>query len=122
MESKYNIKILDRELACAPFNSSEGQDYYKAMQCGVNMSFANRQVIVHRLREVFSQIFKKSPEDLEIKQVWDVSHNRASIEKHEVDGKIKKLIVHRKGSTGNYYPGREEIPKLYRNLGSPVII
>ena len=102
---KYGIKILDRELACIPFNSNEGQDYYKAMGCGVNMSFANRQVIVHRLREVFSSIFKKSPEELEMKQIFDVSHNRASVEKHEVDGIMKSLIIHRKGSTGNYFPG-----------------
>ncbi|MAG47485.1 RNA-splicing ligase RtcB [archaeon] len=122
MGPKYNIKIPDRELACAPFNSDEGQDYYKAMACGVNMSFANRQVIVHRLRETFSSIFNKSPEELEMKQVFDVSHNRASLEKHEVDGKMKKLIVHRKGATGSYYPGREEIPPLYRESGSPVII
>ncbi len=122
MEFKYKIKILDRELACAPFNSEEGQDYYKAMQCGVNMSFANRQVIVHRLREVFSEVFKKSAEELEMKQVWDVAHNRASIEKHEVDGKIKRLIIHRKGACGCYYPGREELPPIYKNYGSLAIL
>ena len=122
MESKYGIKILDRELACAPFHSKEGQDYYKAMGCGVNMSFANRQTIAHRIREVFSKVFKQTPEDLEIKQLWDVSHNRASLEKYEVDGKMKELIIHRKGATASYYPGREEIPEKYRNLGSIVII
>jgi len=122
MESKYNIKILDRELACAPFHSPEGQDYYKAMGCAVNFSFANRQTIVHRIREVFSEIFKQSPEDLAMKQVFDIAHNRATLEKHKVDGKIKELLVHRKGSTASYYPGREETPELYRDDGSPVII
>jgi len=122
MEKKYGIKILDPELACAPFNSPEGQDYFKAMAGGVNMSFANRQVILHRIREVFSDVFKQDAEKLGLKMVFDVSHNRASLEEHEVDGKKKKLIVHRKGATGSYPAGREEIPKLYREDGSPVII
>jgi len=122
MERKYGIKILDRELACAPFLSSEGQDYYKAMGCGVNMSFANRQVILHRIREVFSEMFHKSPEDLGMQMVFDISHNRGTFEKHEVDGKMKELIVHRKGATGSYHPGRPEIPEIYRADGSPVII
>lgn len=122
MERKYGIKILDPELACAPFNSPEGQDYFKAMAGGVNMSFANRQVILHRIREVFSEVFKKDAESLGMKMLFDVSHNRASLEEHEVDGKKKKLIVHRKGATGSYPAGRIEIPKLFRNDGSPVII
>lgn len=122
MESKYGIKILDRELACAPFFSPEGQAYYKAMGCAVNMSFANRQVILHRIREVFSDFFRKSPEELGLRMVFDVSHNRGTFEKHEVDGKMKELIVHRKGATGSYYRGRSEIPEVYKEDGSPVII
>src|SRR3990172_3871989 len=122
MEKKYGINILDRELACAPFNSPEGQAYYKAMGCAVNMSFANRQVIMHRVREVFAGVFNRSAEDLGMHMVFDISHNRGTFEKHEVDGKVKELIVHRKGATGCYYPGREEIPGLYREDGSPVII
>src|SRR3989344_1842368 len=122
MESKYKIKILDRELACAPFQSPEGQDYFKAMQSGANMSLANRQVILHRIREVFSDTFKQSAESLGIKQIWDVSHNLAKIEEHTVDGKKKKVIVHRKGSTASYNPGRPEIPEMYRDIGSPVVI
>ncbi len=122
MERKYGIKILDRELACAPFNSPEGQDYFKAMAGGVNMSFANRQVILHRIREVFSNIFKQDAEKLGMKMVFDVAHNRASLEKHKVDGHMKEVIVHRKGATGSYQAGRPEIPAKYRNDGSPVII
>lgn len=122
MEKKYGIKILDRELACAPFNSPEGQDYYKAMGCAVNMSFANRQVILHRIRNVFSEIFGQDAEDLGMHMVFDISHNRGTFEKHEVDGKLKEVIVHRKGATGCYYPGREEIPRIYKKDGSPVII
>ena len=122
MESKYNIKILDRELACAPFNSKEGQDYFSAMKCGVNMSFANRQTILHRIREVFSKVFKQDAEKLGMKMVFDISHNRASLEKHNIDGSEKEVIVHRKGATASYGPGRIEIPKLYKDIGIPVII
>ena len=122
MDRKYNIKILDRELACAPFNSPEGQDYWRAMACAVNFSFANRQTIAHRIREVFSEIFKKDAESLGMKQVFDIAHNRASLEEHKIDGKNKKLLIHRKGATAAYYPGRKEIPKKYREDGSPIII
>ncbi len=122
MERKYGIKILDRELACAPFNSPEGQDYFKAMACGINMSFANRQVILHRIREAFSKNFNQDAESLGMHMVFDVSHNRASLEKHKIDGETKEVIVHRKGATGSYPAGREEIPKMYRDDGSPVII
>lgn len=122
MEKKYTIKIMDRELACAPFNSPEGQEYYKAMACAVNFSFANRQTILQRLRDVFSDVFKQDAESLGMKQVFDIAHNRATLEKHEVDGEMKELLVHRKGATASYYPGRKEIPKLYREDGSPVII
>lgn len=122
MERKYGIKILDRELACAPFNSPEGQDYWKAMACAVNFSFANRQTIAHRIREAFSEVLKQDAESLGMHQVFDIAHNRATLEKHKVDGELKELLIHRKGATGSYPPGREEIPKLYRDDGSPVII
>ena len=122
MESKYNIKILDRELACAPFQSQEGQDYFSAMQCAINMSFVNRQTILHRIREVFSNIFKTDAEKLGLSMVYDVAHNTAKVEEHEVDGKNKKMIVHRKGATRAFGPGRAEIPIKYRNIGQPVII
>ena len=122
MEPKYNIKILDRELACAPFQSKEGQDYFSGMKCGINMSFANRQVIHHRIRECFSKVFGKSAEKLELKQVYDVAHNTAKLEKHKIDGKIKEVLVHRKGATRAFGPGREEVPATFRALGQPVII
>ncbi|HKS03870.1 MAG TPA: RtcB family protein, partial [Chthoniobacterales bacterium] len=89
MEPKYGIKILDRELACAPLESPEGRDYFAAMKCGLNMSFANRQVIVQQIREVFSEIFGRSAEDLEMHTVYDVSHNTAKLERHVMDGKKK---------------------------------
>lgn len=122
MESKYGIHILDRELACAPFNSPEGQDYFSAMKCGLNMSFANRQVILHRIREVFSEVFGKSAESLGMHQVYDVSHNTAKLEEHIVDGKMRSLLVHRKGSTRAFGPGMEGIPDRYKPYGQPVIL
>ncbi len=122
MESKYKIKILDRELACAPFNSPEGQDYFSAMKCGINMSFANRQTILHRIREVFSKTFNQSAESLEMHQIYDVAHNTAKLEDHIVDGKIKQLLIHRKGSTRSFPPGHKELPKKYEEIGQPVIL
>ncbi len=122
MQSKYGIEILDRELACAPFDSPEGQDYFAAMKCGINMSFANRQVILHRIREVFAEYFHKSPQDLGMRMVYDVAHNTAKLETHEVNGKKKKLLVHRKGATRAFGPGMEGIPERYKAFGQPVII
>ena len=119
---KYNIKIRDRELSCAPFNTNEGQDYYKGMACAANMAFVNRQVILHRIREGFEKVFKKSPEELEMNLVYDVAHNIAKLEEHKVDGKRKKLIVHRKGSTRAFPPEHPELDKLYQEIGQPVII
>jgi tRNA-splicing ligase RtcB len=122
MERKYGIKILDRELACAPFNSKEGQDYFAAMKCGINMSFANRQVILHRIREVFSKVFNTDAEKLGLKVVYDVAHNTAKLEEHVVDGKRMKVLVHRKGATRAFGPNVQGLPKDYMELGQPVII
>ncbi len=122
MEKKYGIKILDKELACAPFSSPEGQNYFAAMKCGLNMSFANRQVILHRIRECFSKIFGKSAEEMEMHQVYDVAHNTAKVERHNVNGQEKEVLVHRKGATRAFGPGRPEIPAIYREVGQPVII
>jgi tRNA-splicing ligase RtcB len=122
MEKNYGIKILDRELACAPFRSPEGQDYFAAMKCAINMSFVNRQVILHRIREVFSDVFGKDPKDLGLHQVYDVAHNTAKLEKHNVGGQVRELLVHRKGATRAFGPGAEGLPEVYRSTGQPVII
>lgn len=119
---KYNITVNDRELACAPYKSPEGQDYYKAMACAANMAFANRQVILHRIRECFSKVFGKSAEELGMHQVYDVAHNIIKLEEHDVDGKKKLLAVHRKGATRSYGPGFKELPEKYKKVGQPVII
>ena len=116
------IKILDKELSCAPFSSKEGQDYYKAMACAANMAFANRQEILHRIKEGFEKIFKTKAEDMEMHCVYDVAHNLARLQEFKIDGKKKKLVVHRKGATLCQGPGNSEVSKLYRDIGSPVII
>lgn len=119
---KYKLEVKDRELACAPFNSEEGQKYYSAMACAANNAFANRQVITHNVREVFSQVFRKTPEEMEMNLIYDVAHNIAKVEKHIVDGKSKKLVVHRKGSTRSFGPGHEELASVFKKTGQPVIV
>ncbi|MBW3018784.1 RtcB family protein [Candidatus Woesearchaeota archaeon] len=119
---KYGIKILDKELAAAPFQSKEGQDYFKAMACAANMAFVNRQVILHRIRECFSDIFGKKPEEMEMHLVYDVAHNIAKVEKHKWEGKKKDLVIHRKGATRCFGPSRTELAAKYRETGQPVIL
>ena len=119
---KYNITILDRELACAPFTSPEGQAYFKAMACAANLGFANRQVILHRIREVFSEVFGKSAKELGMHLVYDVAHNIAKKETHTYDGKPHEVLVHRKGATRCFGPSRSETPAPYKHVGQPVII
>tara|TARA_Y100000031_G_C8226437_1_gene388606 strand:+ start:632 stop:2104 length:1473 start_codon:yes stop_codon:yes gene_type:complete len=119
---EHGIEIRDRELTCAPFNSNEGQDYYKAMACAANMAFTNRQVILHRIREGFEKVFNKDAEKMEMHLTYDVAHNIAKLEEHEVDGKKKKLIVHRKGSTRAFPPGHPELNPIFKKTGQPVII
>ena len=122
MERKYGIKLVDRELACAPFHSPEGQAYFSAMKCAVNMAFANRQVILHRIREVFSDMFQRSPDDLGMRMVYDVAHNTAKLERHVVNGSKKEVLIHRKGSTRAFGPGGYGLPECYSKTGQPVII
>lgn len=120
---KYNIEILDKELACAPFESPEGQQYWKAMACAANMAFANRQVITHQIRKTFEHIFKKSAREMEMNLVYDVAHNIAKLEKYVVDGKEHEYLVHRKGSTRAFGPKRaQDLPEEYREIGQPVIL
>jgi len=115
---KYNIKIPDRELVCAPIHSREGEDYYKAMSSGANFAWANRQMISHWIRESVSKIIGEDQEDLGMDVLYDVAHNIAKIEKHNG----KKYCVHRKGATRAFWKGREELSKDYEDIGQPVII
>lgn len=120
--NKYNLKVNDKELACAPFQSEEGQKYFSAMACGANMAFVNRQIITNTLRNIFSKIFNREAEDMEMNLVYDVAHNIAKVEKYKINGEIKPLIVHRKGATRSFGPGRKELPEKYQETGQPVII
>ena len=122
MTAKYGLAIIDRELACAPFQSPEGQHYFAAMRCAANMSFANRQVILHRIREVFGEVFGRDPAALGLRTVYDVAHNTAKLESHVVDGVERTLLVHRKGATRAFGPGMPGIPREYQETGQPVII
>jgi tRNA-splicing ligase RtcB len=119
---KYKIQLLDKELACAPYGSPEAQDYLAAMRAAANYAWANRQCIMHWAKESFMKIFNISPKELGISLIYDVAHNIAKIEEHEVNGKKMKLIVHRKGATRAFPPGHLELPEIYRNLGQPVLI
>jgi tRNA-splicing ligase RtcB len=119
---KYDLRVLDRELACAPFKSKEGQNYFAAMVCSANMAFANRQVITHRIREAFSKVFGRDAESLGLHIIYDVAHNIAKIEKHTIEGSSREVLVHRKGSTRAFGPGREELGALFQNTGQPVIL
>lgn len=119
---KYGMSLPDRELACVPLESPEGQDYFAAMKCAVNMAYVNRQLITHGIREVFSRFFGQSAEQLGITQIYDVCHNTAKLEEHVIDGRKRKLLVHRKGATRAFGPGRPGIPQAYQTTGQPVII
>ena len=119
---KYRINLPDRELSCAPGNSSEAQDYIQAMACAVNYAFSNRQAIMHWVRQSFQQVFHEDPEKFGLKLVYDVAHNIAKTETHKVDGGNKKVWVHRKGATRAFPPGHTDVPADYRSVGQPVLI
>ena len=119
MEEKYGFKNLpDRELINAPIKSELGKDYFSAMACAANFAFANKQIITHWVREEMENLFPK----VKIGVVYDVCHNIAKFEEHIIDGKKKIVLIHRKGATRSFGPGRKEIPKPYRKVGQPVLI
>lgn len=122
MGRKYGIKLRDRELACAPLESPEGRDYFAAMKAAVNMAFANRQIILHHVRRAFERVFGQGEEKLGLEMVYDVSHNTAKLEDHLVEGRPRRLLVHRKGATRAFAPGMPDLPSAYRSIGQPVII
>jgi tRNA-splicing ligase RtcB len=119
---KYKIALPDRELACAPFRSPEAQDYLGAMRAAANYAWANRQCLMHWARETFMAFFKSSPAQLGMSLVYDVAHNIAKVEEHMINGKQKKVVVHRKGATRAFPPGHPELPGIYRHIGQPVLI
>lgn len=119
---KYNMQLPDRELACVPNNSAEGESYRKAMNCALNFAWSNRQMITHWTRKVFEKIFGMGEGDLGMHLVYDVAHNIAKVEEHKIDGSTKPVVVHRKGATRAFPAGKAEIPAKYREHGQPVLI
>ena len=119
---RYGIKLPDRQLACAPVESPEGRDYLSAMAAAANYAWANRQCITHWTREAFERVFQTSARQLGMEIVYDVAHNVAKLEEHEVDGKKMRLCVHRKGATRAFGPGRPELIPLHQKTGQPVIV
>jgi len=115
---RLGIVLPDRELACAPILSPEGQTYLGAMRAAVNCALANRQILTHLTREVFARVFPRAA----LETVYDVSHNTCKAERHQVGGKARLLYVHRKGATRAFGPGHAELPEAYRAVGQPVII
>jgi tRNA-splicing ligase RtcB len=119
---KYGIALPDRQLACAPVNSPEGQRYIAAMRAAANFAWCNRQLLMQQAREVFAKVFGRSWQELHLDLVYDVCHNIAKFEEHSVGGRRKRLWVHRKGATRAFPPEHPEIPAPYRHIGQPVII
>lgn len=141
---KYNIQLPDRQLACVPYSSEEGQNYVKAMNCALNFAWCNRHMIMHWTRKTFEKVFHKSEQELDMRLVYDVAHNIAKVEYHNIDHlennnsdsidsiainqrnrnntSHKKVLVHRKGATRAFPSGMDQIPLKYRNIGQPVII
>ncbi len=125
MEREYRDllrKLPDRELAFAPSGTRLFYDYFAAMNTAANFAFANRQMITHWVRESFKQVFKMEPEDMAMNIVYDITHNMAKLEEHEIDGKKRKVLVHRKGATRAFGPKWKDVPKDYKSFGQPALI
>ena len=116
----HGIDLPDRQLCCAPLTSSEGRRYLAAMACAANFAFVNRQMITHWAREAFQEMFGSAGAGLEL--VYDVCHNIAKLETHQVQGRATRVCVHRKGATRAFPPGHRDVPKAYRNVGQPVLV
>jgi len=116
------ISLPDRQLVCAPVESREGRDYLAAMACAANFALCNREAMTHFTRQAFSSVFGRGADELGMSLLYDVSHNLAKPERHEVEGRERDVVVHRKGATRAFGPGRPEVPAAYRHLGQPVLI
>jgi tRNA-splicing ligase RtcB len=119
---QYRISLPDRELVNVPFNSPEGKAYFAAMACAANYAWANRQMIVHWVRQSLEQVFKRDAESMGLHIIYDVAHNIAKLEEHNIDGEKRKVVIHRKGATRAFGPGHPDVPALYRDVGQPVLI
>ena len=119
---KYNLTLPDRELVCAPLSSPEGQDYLAAMKAAANYAFVNRQVLTYLIRDSFEQVLAGKVDNHQIYQIYDIAHNMAKVETHEIDGRLVKLCVHRKGATRAFGPASAVLPAAYRDIGQPVLV
>lgn len=120
--NKYDIHLPSRQLVCAPINSPEGEAYYGAMACAVNYAFVNRQVLAMGAREAFERVLAGKVSDFDLRQIYDVAHNIAKFEDHQVDGETTRLCIHRKGATRCFPPGAKGVPEDYRDVGQPVLV
>ncbi|HIH69202.1 RtcB family protein [Methermicoccus shengliensis] len=119
---KYGISLKDRQLACAPIHSREGENYLGAMAAAANYAWANRQIIMHWVREAFCELFGGDVDELGMRLIYDVAHNIAKMERHTYDGETREVCVHRKGATRALPAGHEAVPKVYADIGQPVLI
>jgi len=119
---KYRLELPDPQLACAPVNSPEGRDYLAAMACAANYAWANRTCITHWVRQAFARAVGAAPAALGLQVVYDVAHNIAKLEQHQVAGKPRRLCVHRKGATRAFPAGHPDLPADYAAVGQPVIV
>jgi len=119
---KYGIELPDKQLCCAPIDSPEGREYFSAMACAANFAFANRQLITHWVRESFEEVLRASQRSLGLELVYDVCHNIAKFEVHQVDGRERRVCVHRKGATRAFPPAHPDLPEDYKEVGQPVLI
>ncbi|MGC8992355.1 MAG: RtcB family protein [Thermoplasmata archaeon] len=119
---KYKIELVDKQLAAAPIHSKEAQDYISAMAGAANFGFVNRQMINHWTRRAFERIFKTDAESLDMHVIYSVAHNIAKIEEYEIDGKRRKVVVHRKGATRAFPANHPSLPDIYKDIGQPVLI
>jgi tRNA-splicing ligase RtcB len=119
---RHGIRLPDPQLACAPIDSREGRDYLAAMRAAGNFAWCNRQLLMWQTREVFQHVFGRPWEELGLQLVYDVAHNIAKLEEHEIDGRKKRVWVHRKGATRAFPPHHPELPAAYREIGQPVLI
>jgi tRNA-splicing ligase RtcB len=119
---KYGIKLPDRELVCAPLSSKGGQEYLAAMKAAANYAFANRQVLTFHIRRSFEEALAGKVKNHHVYQVYDIAHNMAKVETHEIDGQPREVCVHRKGATRAFGPGSPVLPAAYRDIGQPVLV
>ena len=121
-QAGYGFKLVDRQLSCLPLQSDEGKAYMAAMACGANFAWANRQMLMHGVREAFTSVFGRKARTKNMPLVYDVCHNIAKIEEYEIDGQKRRVCVHRKGATRAFPAQHPALPEKYRQIGQPVLI